>query len=136
MSTTTESSARASASSGLSASSLASSAAFGTFAVVFAITMPVLYVICDLVNLPAFTYHPATGRVDLGWGAPRSGEGPVMYWYGWTVTSLAGASILGIAAAMLPQHVTRRIPLALVWIVPILAVPVLVYSLRPFWFHP
>ncbi len=133
MSTTTEPSARVSASSSLSASSLAASAAFRTFAVVVAITMPVLYVLSDMANLPAFSYHPATGRVDLGYGAPRSGEGPVMYWYGWTVTSLAGASILGIAAALLPQHLTRRIPLALVWIVPLLAVPVLVYSLRSFW---
>jgi hypothetical protein len=133
MSTTTETSTRAAASSGLSASSLASSAAFGAFVVVFAITMPVLYVICDLVNLPAFSYHPATGRVDLGLGLPRSGEGPVMYWYGWTVTSVAGASLLGLVAALLPRHLTRRIPLALVWIVPILVVPLLVYSLRSFW---
>ena len=131
MSTTTEATARPS--SRPSAGSLASSAAFRTFAVVVAITMPVLYVLSDLVNGPAFRYHPAPGRVDLGYGAPRSGEGPVMYWYGWTVTSLVGASILGIAAALLPQHLTRRIPLALVWIVPLLTVPVLVYSLRSFW---
>ena len=132
MSTTTEATARPS-SRPSAGSSLAASAAFGTFAVVVAITMPVLYVLCDLANLPAFSYHPATGRIDLGYGAPRSGEGPVMYWYGWTVTSLVGASILGIAAALLPQHLTRRIPLALVWIVPLLAVPILVYSLRSFW---
>ena len=131
MSTTTEATARVS--SRPSAGSLASSAAFRTFAVVVAITMPVLYVLSDLFNLPAFSYHPATGRIDLGYGAPRSGEGPVMYWYGWTVTSLVAASVLGVAATLLPQQVARRIPLALVWIVPILAVPILIYSLRSFW---
>ncbi len=34
---------------------------------------PVLYVVCDMMNWPLFTYHPGTNRVDLGW-APR-GEG-------------------------------------------------------------
>src|SRR5262245_24352533 len=78
MSTTAESPSRIAGATSLSAS-LAASDAFRTFAVVVAITTPVLYVICDLVNLPAFTYHPATGRIELGLGPARSGEGPTMY---------------------------------------------------------
>ena len=115
------------------AASLATSAKFKTFAIVFALSAPVLYVLCDIFGLPLFTYHPATNRIDLGWAPGRSGEGPAMYWYGWTVTSLVAASVLGLAATLLPQPVARRIPLALVWIVPILAVPILIYSLRSFW---
>jgi hypothetical protein len=38
-----------------------------------------------------------------------------------------------LLATLLPETVTRKIPLALVWIVPILAIPLLIYSLMPFW---
>ena len=56
-----------------------------------------------------------------------------MYWYGWTATTLFGAGVLGLIAAKLPESVARRIPLALVWIVPLAAVPILIYALRFFW---
>jgi len=128
MSTTTSTSASAS-----SVNSLAKSEKFRTFAVVFAITAPVLYVLCDLFSLPLFTYHPATNRVDLGWAPGRSGEGPAMYWYGWTATMLIGCTILGWLATLLPENVTKKIPLYLVWLLPILALAPLAWSLMPFW---
>ena len=56
-----------------------------------------------------------------------------MYWYGWTATTLLGAAVLGLLATMLPESATRRIPLSLVWIVPLAAVPILIYALRFFW---
>jgi hypothetical protein len=34
---------------------------------------------------------------------------------------------------MLPDRMVRRIPLSLVWIVPLAAVPLLVYALRFYW---
>ena len=105
-------------------SSLSSSAAFRTFAVVFAITTPIIYVICEMQNWPLFTYHPGTDRIDLGWAAAQKDEGPAMHWYGWTANTLIGAAILGFLAAMLPEKLTRKIPLALVWIMPLLAVPI------------
>ncbi len=74
--------------------SLATSAKFKTFAIVFALSAPVLYVLCDIFGLPLFTYHPATNRVDLGWAPGRSGEGPAMYWYGWTATTILGGAII------------------------------------------
>jgi hypothetical protein len=46
---------------------------------------------------------------------------------------MLAAAVLGVLATFLPEHVTRKIPLALVWIVPVLAVPLLFYSLMPFW---
>lgn len=115
------------------AASLASSTAFRTFATVFAIATTVIYVICEMANLPVFTYHPGTNRIDLGWTPAVKDEGPAMYWYGWTAASLLGAAVLGLLAAKLPESMARRIPLALVWIVPLAAVPVLVYALRFFW---
>jgi hypothetical protein len=109
------------------------SAKFRTFAIVFSISAAVLYVLCDLLGLPLFTYHPATGRLEWGYALPRRGEGPVMYWYGWTLTTLLGAAALGLLATLLPESAVRKIPLALVWLAPLLAVPLLVYSLMPFW---
>ena len=99
----------------------------------FGFSTAALYVLCDMMNWPLFTYHPATNQVDLFYVRPRQGEGPAMYWYGWTATSMLAAAVLGLLATLLPQHVTRKIPLALVWIVPVLAIPLLFYSLMPFW---
>src|SRR5215475_4618227 len=76
--------------------SLTSSAAFKTFAIVFGVATAALYVICDMLNWPLFTYHPATNQVDLFYAPPRRGEGPAMYWYGWTITSILGAAVLGV----------------------------------------
>ena len=98
--------------------SLAASATFKTFATVFAFSTAALYVVCDMMNWPLFTYHPGTNQVDLFYAPPRKGEGPAMYWYGWTATSMLAAAVLGVLATFLPEHVARKIPLALVWIVP------------------
>jgi len=64
---------------------------------------------------------------------PRLNEGPVMYWYSWTCTTLIGATVVGFLATLLPEDMTKRIPLFLVWLLPLLAIPVLVWSLMPFW---
>jgi hypothetical protein len=116
-------------------SSLATSAKFRTFAVAIGIAFPVIYLICERQNWPLFTFHPATNRIVLGWEASRSGEGPAMYWYGWTVTTLILGSIVGIIATMLPESVTKKIPLFLLWLLPILALIPLAWSLMPFWTH-
>ena len=114
-------------------SAAAASTTFRTFAVVFAIATPIIYTLCEMRNWPLFTYHPGTNRVDLGWAAAVRDEGPAMYWYGWTATTLIGSAVLGVIATMLPQHVTRKIPLSLTWIATLAAVPVLIYALRFFW---
>jgi hypothetical protein len=115
---------------------VALSAKLRAFVVTFAAAGPILYLICLALNLPLITYHPAIGRIDLGWTPARSGEGPAMYWYGWTLTALVGTTIVSALATLLPERVTRRIPLYLVWVLPLLMVPLLAYSLRTFWLHP
>ena len=115
------------------ASSLASSAAFRTFAVVFAIATPIVYVACEMQNWPLFTYHPGTNRFDWLWAPAVRDQGPAMYWYGWTANTIIASGVLGVIAAMLPENITRKIPLSLVWIAPVLAVPVLIYALKFFW---
>jgi hypothetical protein len=114
-------------------SSLATSTAFRTFAVVTGIATTVIYVICEMNNWPLFTYHPGTNRVDWFYSPAVRDQGPAMYWYGWIATTLIGAPILGILAMLLPERITKKIPLSLVWIFPLAAVPVLIYALRFFW---
>ena len=115
---------------------LAASAKFRTFAVTFAVVGPLLYFACLFWNLPLITYHPAINQIDFGWTPARSGEGPAMYWYGWTLTVLVAGTMISLLATLLPERVTRKIPLYLVWLLPLVAVPLLAYSLRGFWLHP
>ena len=110
-----------------------SSAKVRTFVVVFSLAAPAIYVLCDLLGLPTFTLHPATGRVEWGYALPRRGEGPVMYWYGWTVTTLLVSAAVGLLAILLPGNATKRIPLFLLWLLPLVAIPILIWSLMPFW---
>ena len=116
-----------------SATSLATSAKFKTFAIVFSLTAPVVYVLSELFGWPLFTYHPATNCVELGWAPGRSGEGPAMYWYGWVVTMVLSSSALGWLATLLPESAIKKIPLALIWLLPIVALIPLAYALMPFW---
>ncbi len=109
------------------------SSRFGAFALVFGICFGILYVVCDMAALPMFTYHPGTDRIDPGFAPARRDEGPAMYWYGWIATSALGAFILGLLAALLPEKIRRQIPLALAWVVPVVLLPVLIYSLKFYW---
>jgi hypothetical protein len=114
-------------------STLAASRRFGIFAIAFSLFGPVVYCLTQFLNWPLFTYWPATGRLVWGYEGGRSGEGPNMLWYGWTVTTILIAAALGLLAVMLPERITRKIPLALIWILPILMIPYIVYSLMPWW---
>jgi hypothetical protein len=64
---------------------------------------------------------------------PRLNEGPVMYWYGWVVTTLIAATAAGFLATLLPENVGRKIPLFLLWALPLLAVPIMFWTLMSFW---
>jgi hypothetical protein len=114
---------------------LAASARFRTFTITFSTFGPVIYCVCQFFNWPMFTFHPATNRLVWGYEGPRPGEGPNMLWYGWTATTLVAAALIGIVAMTLPERVTKRLPLALMWLLPILAIPYIVYSLMPWWTH-
>jgi len=100
---------------------------------VFGVSFAILYVVCDMGAFPMFTYHPGPDRFDMGFAPPRRDEGPAMYWYGWIANSAIGASALGVLAALLPEKIRIRIPLALAWIAPVVLLPVLIYSLKFYW---
>jgi hypothetical protein len=115
------------------ASSLASSSKFKTFVTTFSISGSVAYCVVQYFNWPLVTFHPATNRLVWGYEGPRSGEGPNMLWYGWTFTAILIAAAVGIIAMTLPERFTKKIPLSLVWILPILAIPYIIYSLNAWW---
>jgi hypothetical protein len=110
-----------------------SSSHWGTFTLVFGICFAILYVVCDMAAWPLFTYHPGTDRIDLGYASARRDEGPAMYWYGWLASSALGATTLGGLSALLPEKIRGKIPLALAWVVPVMLLPVLIYSLMFYW---
>ena len=113
--------------------SLAASAKFKTFVITFSGFGALAYCVIQFFNWPLLTYHPATGRLVWGYEAARSGEGPNMLWYGWTLTALIVLTVAGIVAMMLPERISSKIPTALVWLLPILAIPYIVYSLNSWW---
>lgn len=88
--------------------SLHASTALKTFAIVFGFATAALYVLCDMLGWPLFTYHPATNQIEWFRTPPRKGEGPVMHWYGWTVSAIQGAAALGVLTTLLPDNVTRK----------------------------
>jgi hypothetical protein len=102
-----------------SAESLATSVKFMAFALATGLATPVLYVLCDIFGLPLFTFHPATNRVDLFWAPARSGEGPAMYWYGWTGTVILVGALMGMVATLFPQQKVSTFTILLTAIVAI-----------------
>jgi hypothetical protein len=116
-----------------SSSSLASSSRFKAFAIVFSIVGPIAYCVIQYLNKPLVTFWPATNRLVWGLETGLAGQGPNMLWYGWTLSALIIATVLGIVAMMLPPRVIDRIPLSLLWILPILSVPYIIYSLMYWW---
>ena len=71
------------------------------------------YCLCLLMNWPVFTYHPAVNRIEWGWGPSRNGEGPAMYWYGWTATTLLVGALVGFLALGVGACFRRRARIAL-----------------------
>jgi hypothetical protein len=116
-----------------SASPLATSRKFKAFATTFSISGPVIYCVIQYINYPLFTYWPAVHRFAWGYGRPSADDGPNMLWYGGTLTTILIAGAFGIVAIVVPEHIIKKIPLWLVWLFPILAVPYVVYSLMPWW---
>ena len=89
-------------------SSLASSTKVKTFVITYAVAGTLIYLICLHFNLPLFTYHPAVNRIEWFWGPGRSGEGPAMYWYGWTATTLVVGAVVAFIATLLPESISQE----------------------------
>lgn len=116
-----------------SPSSLANSSKFKAFAIVFSIVGPIAYCVIQYQNKPLVTFWPATNRLVWGLETGLVGQGPNMLWYGWTLNALIVSTVLGIIAMFLPPRVIDKIPLSLLWILPILSIPYVIYSLMYWW---
>jgi hypothetical protein len=114
-------------------SPLANSSKFKAFAIVFSIAGPVAYCVIQYLNWPLVTFWPATNRLVWGYEGGLTGQGPNMLWYGWTLSTIIVAAVLGIIAMFLPPRIVDKIPLSLLWILPILSIPYVVYSLMYWW---
>jgi hypothetical protein len=90
------------------------------------IAIPV-YIAGYYFNRPLFFYYPRLGRIAF---TPEPGAGPAIMWFGW----LASALLIGaIAAFLVPQRWSRRLPFDLSWMMFIAAfLAVLIYEKR--WF--
>jgi hypothetical protein len=106
---------------------------FPIFVIAFGLGVAVLYTVFELMTWAAFSYFPASGRIALGTQPASRDEGPVMYWYGWLVSALAGGLVVGVLATFLPVNLAKRISANLLWIVPIVAFVLLGYGLRNFF---
>jgi len=109
--------------------------AFGKFALVFGIVFVISYWVCAFKSWPLFTYHPATGTIGWGRQGATPDTGPAMYWYGWTAICIIVGTIAGFLGTLLPDSVVKRIPLALVWLLPLLAFPLMLYAVIPLLTH-
>jgi len=76
------------------------------FGLAFTVAYAAIYVVCTEVNLPLVSYHPVTAEIGWLWQPQRSG--PVMYWYGWMLTSLIGALVVAFVAAAVPEPWLQR----------------------------
>ena len=127
------SAARAAANDAAPPSSLAASHKVRAFVTTFSIAGPVAYCLVLFFKLPLVTYFPAIHRLVWGAADMHPGTGPNMPWYGFTLSAILISGGLGIIAMFLPERIIRRYPLALLWILPILAIPYVIYALMPWW---
>jgi hypothetical protein len=99
---------------------MTASRTFGVFAITFAVAYCIIYIVCTEMNWAAFTYHSALGQFGLGPNKPING--PAMYWFGWITTSAIAAFIVAAIVAYLPADLTRKLPAASAWVVPLAAI--------------
>ena len=92
---------------------------FGVFAIVFAVVYPIVYIIATEVNLAAvhlpFRARPSSA---LGPNKPTQRAGDVLVRLDRPPRRSLRASIAAIAT-YLPDDLTRRMPAALAWVVPL-----------------
>lgn len=105
---------------------------------VFAIAFGVIYILQVYltgyqINLALITYHPQIGVWAPLAEAPRQGQGPAMYWYGWLLTAAIGAGMLAALSLALPARPFDRVWSILVWVTPLVLIAVITYILRGYF---
>jgi hypothetical protein len=96
---------------------------------VFSAAFALIYIVAVERNWALFTYHPKIHQ--WGWLVEPAKNGPPMYWYGWLVTSLLGASAVSVIAW--PLLKSRPTQYWLGWTVPLLVMISVFYLFRDFF---
>jgi hypothetical protein len=84
---------------------------------VFSLVFVIAYATAVHLDHPLFWYFPLAHRWSLHSLADPT-LGPAMAWYGWTALAAIPALIL---AALVPNSIGDRIPVAIYWILPFVA---------------
>jgi hypothetical protein len=118
-----------------------SALAFRRFAFAYGTAFALLYVVARVQGLALFTVYPAQGIVLAGMHRSRDAADPAMdflapemWWYGWTASAAAGALVIGLGAALLPDRCWRAFWPGWLWVTPLLAMIACVYLTMP-WFQ-
>ena len=97
---------------------------------VFSLVFVSAYAAAVHLDHPLFWYFPLSNRWSLH-NLADSALGPAMAWYGWIALAVIPASIL---AALVPKAAGDRIPAAIYWILPFVALYI-GYLHEQVWFH-
>jgi hypothetical protein len=102
---------------------------------IFGIAFALIYMPSMNLNWAFATYHPKQGIWQWGVAPPIPGEGgPAMYWYGFVMTSFVGALAVTVAAALVPEKITARLPWpTLTWLLPLCAMFYFGWVLLPYF---
>ena len=107
---------------------------FPVFAIAFAVIyIGQVYLTAFQINLALITYHPQIGVWAPLAEAPRQGQGPAMYWYGWLLTAGLGAGVLAALSLALPARPLDRVWSILVWVAPLAMMATITYILRGYF---
>jgi hypothetical protein len=98
---------------------------------VFAAAFAVIYALAVYFNWALFTYHPKIN--EWQWLTQPAKNGPPMYWYGWLVTSLLGATAVSLVSWPLTRRASTQFWLG--WVVPIVVGVIFLYLFRSFFLH-
>ena len=110
------------------------SRAFPFFAIAFGVIyIAEIYLTGFQINLALITYHPQIGQWGMLAEAPRQGQGPAMYWYGWLLTSALGAGAVAALSLALPAQPLDRVWSILVWVTPLVMIAFITYVLRGYF---
>jgi hypothetical protein len=99
---------------------------------IFSCGVGVFYALSDVYRWPLFTYYPATGLLAWGWTPSTDNDGPAMYWYGWVATSVLLSGLLALIASR-TLHSARSVIWHASWLIPLILVPVMAYTLKVYW---